>query len=305
MGNYCHIEAHFPVTEFNTKEQAFLAELRNRLPGSEEWLQLSWEERSSRQREVHEQLCIPGEVDQWQFVKQWQREGNWFVTDIGYCAPSPPFPRPLAEYPRPYSRRLPEVWLVAFTAPGRWQPESWSIYQTLSETRQHVRHLFNKLWGLFYIGEYHHEYTDAYDLREIRRKAPPGSLAHKRLRSVFSLFKLHDLLALHRLVLSQDLPRETILGFDISDLLNERSEEGFKALFRNDQHLGVLDAVEKMDLAALVNSKLLEAERDYDEYVIPWLEAADAWCEASMYLREQGSADEDEWLTGHNNSNLD
>jgi hypothetical protein len=291
MGNYCHIEAHFPLAELSNDEQQFLVELRRRLPSGDEWLQIPWDERGRLQKAVHEQLGIPGEADAWQFVKQWQREGNWYVTDIGYRAPSPPFPRPLGDYPRPYSRRLPEVWLVAFTAPGRWQSESWSIYQTLSETRQHVRHLFNKLWGLFYIGEYHHEYTDAYDLREIRRKAPPGSKAHKRLRSVFSLFRLHDFTALHRLVLSQDLPGGTIIELDISDLLNEWSEEGVKALFRSDQHLGVLDAVEEMDLDALVNNRLLGSLSDYDEYVVPWLEAADAWCEAAMYLREQGDGE--------------
>jgi hypothetical protein len=43
-----------------------------------------------------------------------------------------------------------------------------------------------------------------------------------------------------------------------------------------------------MDLPALVNNKLLESLPDFDEHVIPWLDAADAWCEASMYLREQG-----------------
>jgi len=177
---------------------------------------------------------------------------------------------------------------VAFTAPGRWQLEFSSIYQTLSETRRHVRESFNKLWGLFNVGEYHHEFTDQFDLRQIRSQAPPGSIAHKRLRSVFSLFKLHDFMELHRLVLSQDLPSGTVLELDIGGLLYEWTEDEAKAKFRSEDELAVLNAVGKMDLSALINNKRLESLRDYDEYVIPWLDAADAWCEISMYLREQG-----------------
>jgi hypothetical protein len=289
MGHYCHVNAHFPVDEFSEEEQRFLRELRHRLPPRDEWLKLSWDEQRAAQEQVHIDLGIPAKSDDWKFVEQWQREGKWYVTGELIPALSPPFPRVLTEYYPPYNKNhLSPVWLVAFTAPGRWQPRYWSIYQTLSETRRHAWDLFNKLWGLFYIGEYFHEYTDAYDLREIRRKAPPGSVAHKRLRSVFSLFKLHDFVSLHRQVLSRDLPNGTILELDILDYLYSGTEEEAKAKFQSDQELAVLDAVEKMDLQALVGSKLLESLRDYDEDVIPWLDAADGWCEAAMYLREEG-----------------
>jgi hypothetical protein len=285
MGMHCHIYAHFPVTEFSAEEQTFLAELRRRLPDDEVWLQLPWEERVAFHKAVHEQLGIPGEADRWQFVKQWQHDGNWYVTSIDCGSPSPPFPRPLADYPCPFSRGLPAVWLVAFTAPGRWQPEFSSIYQSLGETRRHVRQLFDKVWHVFNIGEYHHDFTDQYDLRQIRSKAPPDSIAHQRLRGVFSLFKLHDFTDLHRLVLSQDLPSGTILELDIGGLLYNFSEGEAKALFQSDKHLAVLDAVERMDLDALVGNKLLESLGEYNEDVIPWLDAADAWCEIAMYLR--------------------
>jgi len=289
MGHYCHINAHFPVVEFSSEVQAFLAELRRRLPASDEWCRLSWDEQRAHKDAIHQALGIPGSSDDWKFVKQWQREGQWYVTHELTPALSPPFPRVLTEYHPPYNKNyLSAVWLVAFTAPGRWQTDYWSIYQTLSETRRYVRELFSKLWRLFYIGEYFYEYSDPYDLREIRRKAPPGSIAHKRLRSVFSLFKLHDFVSLHRGVLSQDLPSGTILELDILDYLYDGTEEEAKVKFQSDQELGVLDAVDKMDLPALVNNKLLESLPDFDEHVIPWLDAADAWCEASMYLREQG-----------------
>src|SRR5262245_29282565 len=207
MGHYSYIHAHFPVSEFSEQEQSFLAELRQLLPYDDEWIRLPYQEQQSRRVAVHNRLQLPGEPDDWQFVRQWQRDDKWYVHHHVKRSVSPPFPIVMSEYDSLAERHLPEVWLVAFTAPGRWQTEYWSIYQSLSETRKYVRELFGKLWRLFYIGEYFHEYTDAYDLREIRRKAPPGSVAHKRLRAIFNLFELHDFVSLHKWVLSQDLPK--------------------------------------------------------------------------------------------------
>jgi hypothetical protein len=287
MGQYCHINAHFPVSGCSVEEQAFLAKLRTLLPRDDAWLALPWEERQRRQRAVHQQLAIPGDADNWQFVTQWQRDGEWYVTNPVPHALSPPFPRALAEYQPPFNKNhLSSVWRVTFSAPSRWQSDYWHICQTLSETRRHVRTLFGKLWGIFNIGEYHFEYSDAHDLRSIRRKAPPGSVGHKRLRSVFSLFKLHDFVSLHQDVLSQDLPSGTILELDILDYLYSGAEVEAKAKFDSEDELRVLDAVEAMDLDALLNNKLLAGLSDYDEHVTPWLDAADAWCESSTYLRE-------------------
>jgi hypothetical protein len=287
MGANCHINAHFPVAEFTAEEQAFLAELRTRLPRDDAWLALPWEERQRRQRALHQQLAIPGNADDWQFVEQWQKDGTWYVTDLVPHALCPPFPRALAEYHPAYnSCGLTSVWRVAFSAPGSWQSKYWHLCQTLSETRRHVRDLFGKLWGIFSLTEYHHEYTDAHDLRAIRQKAPPGSVGHKRLRGVFSLFRLRDFVSLHRDVLSQDLPSGTVLELDILGDFYSGTEDEAKAMFDSGDELRVLDAVEAMDLDALINNKLLAQLSDYDEDVTPWLDAANAWCESSIYLLE-------------------
>jgi hypothetical protein len=118
------------------------------------------------------------------------------------------------------------------------------------------------------------------------QKAPPGSVGHKRLRSVFSLFKLHEFVALHRYVLSQDLPSGTILELDIMDYLYSGTEEEAKGKFLCEYELRVLDAVEAMDFDALINNKLLAQYSDYDEDIKPWISAADAWCESLGYLLE-------------------
>lgn len=98
------------------------------------------------------------------------------------------------------------------------------------------------------------------------------------------MFELNEFVSLHRNVLSQDLPSGTILELDIMDYLYSGTEDEAKGKLDSEYELRVLDAVESMDFDALTNNKLLAQLSDHDEYIIPWLEAADAWCESKGYL---------------------
>jgi len=256
MGNYCYINAHFPVAELSSEEQTFLAELRQRLPSGDEWRRLSWDEQRSRQEAVHQQLGIPGDSGDWKFVEQWQRDSNWYVTHELKPHLSPPFPRVLTAYCPPWSKNyVPAVWRTVFSSPCRWSSK-WSIFQTLTETRQYTPQVFRQLLSFLH--------QNPWDIEALRKDAPPGSLRHMRLRGVLSLFELRHFVALHRQVIALDLPMGTILELNLLDAVCDGPT--LAAYIANAEvFTPVLNALEPLNFAVLENARTLDNQTRSDE----------------------------------------
>jgi hypothetical protein len=311
MGCYTYIHAHFPVVAFSESEREFLAELRRLLPSDDEWLRLPHKEQVRRREEVHKQLRIPGEADSWQFVRQRERGGSWFVRDGLNRLPSPPFPRLLNGFYDPFINAygLSAVWQVAFTASTRWIDGS-SIYQPLADSRRHFDEVFRNVWRLLD--------TEDDEVSELEKRAPPGSAVHRYLRCVLSLFRFRDYLDIQRQALSLDLPVGTVLELNLLDVVgylasyeNEAKRKlgaqfharrdpnaGTEAKYlevesgvisRADELLETLASVGKMDIDAISSNDILASATECDEDMEAWLYFRHPCNVAiSQYVRDPG-----------------
>jgi hypothetical protein len=276
MGNYCWINAHYPIAGLSAEEQSFLADLRKRIPKDDEWLSLGWDEQERRREAANTELGIPGQAGDWRMIEQSQQRQIWYVSGSLPTTLTPPFPSVLSRYHPPYSKNcVPPVWRTAFSAPGRWNGE-WSIFQTLQDTREHTKFAFGQLWKFLY--------SDSDEIQELRRKAPPCSIAHERLRAVFCLFRLSHFVQLQREVLAVEHPPGTVLELDLLDAVYEQSEFA-DYMDHADVFLPLLEALAAWDVKSVENSSLLVGRKAYEDDLNAWLYASDCdSTEMSSYL---------------------
>lgn len=294
MGDYSNVEIRFAEADFDPEEREFMAQLRDRFfePDRAMWGRPdSYFEREALREKVHADLRLPGTDRDWQFLMAEEVDGRHYYRVLDSLPPAliPPFPRKFANVYRLREKYgIRPIWYALFS-PSEGQDDRFHLQTPIGEARGRFVARFDAVWDFLFPTEE--------ELETLKAAAPEGSPARTCLEKVFARFPLADYLSILKF-LAGDWGGNALVElnyYEVSHCFGP--PDGYAAEIRAEfeSTIRVLDALRRLDVAALPGEVFFESDRAYGgSGVAPW-EAPYEHREPVRRFREWFNPDVYEW----------